>query len=261
MRRYILLLSGMAALVAVTAVGIAAAAGGEGPVTVRVGSLELTSNVDFNPKVGSRTKQTPLEITTAGEIREVDGSHPPAVRELIFEVDKEAEFHTKGIPACRSGRLQATDTAAALKACKSSLIGEGTVVAQVAFAEQRPINITSQLLLFNGPEKDGKTTWYAHAYLSDPISAAVVTTVTISKINRGRFGSLIVVKIPQVAGGAGSGVSYDLEIFKFVKGGNQQINPISGRCADGKGKFHLTAKFENGSKVEAEVLRTCTAKD
>jgi hypothetical protein len=126
----------------------------------------------------SKTRQTPIEITSAGEVRKADGGHPPAARELFLEADRDGEVHTKGIPTCSSGRLQATDTATALKACGPALIGEGKVMAQVAFAEQRPIDVSSKLLLFNGGEKGGRTTWFAHAYFSDPISGAIVTTVT-----------------------------------------------------------------------------------
>lgn len=100
--------------------------------------MELTADGGFSPKTLSRTKQTPIAIKASGKVRMQDGSHPPAIREIIIETDKNGEAHTKGIPVCRSGRLQATDTAAALKACRRSLIGEGTAVAQVAFAEQRP---------------------------------------------------------------------------------------------------------------------------
>jgi hypothetical protein len=255
-----MLVVAMGALLAVAAVGIAGAAGGEGPVTVKVGSLELTSDINFSPKVGSKTKQTPLLITNSGSVREIDGSHPPAVREIFLEADKSGEVHTKGIAVCRSGQLQATDTTAALKACKPALIGEGTAVAQVAFAEQNPIDVKSKLLLFNGGEKGGKTTWFAHIYLSNPVSAAIVTTVTITKIHRGRFGTLAAIKIPQIAGGAGSGISFTLKIFKFVKGiGGKQVNPISAKCADGKAKFHIAAKFEDGTRAEAEIIRACTA--
>jgi hypothetical protein len=260
MRKYLFLLLSLGALVAVTAVGIAAAAGGEGPVTVKVGNLELTSYVSFSPKVGSKTKQTPLTITNQGSVREADGSHPPAARELLLEADKHGEVHTKGIPTCKSGRLQATDTSAALKACGPALIGEGTVVAEVAFAEQRPLDIPSKLLLFNGGEKGGKTVWYAHAYLSNPVSAAIVTTVTITKIHKGRFGTLVVAKIPQIAGGAGSGISFKLNIFKFVKVGDKKLNPISGRCGDGKVKFHVAVNFEDGTRAETELISACTAK-
>jgi hypothetical protein len=260
MRRHLMLVLAMGALVAVAVAGVAVAAGGETPVTVRVGNLELTANGGFSPTALSKTKQTPIAVKASGEVAEIGGGQPPAIREVLVEADKNGEAHTKGIPTCKSGQLEATDTAAALKACKSALIGEGTAVAQVAFAEQKPIDVSSKLLLFNGGEKGGKEIWYGHVYFSSPVSGAIVTTVTITKIHHGRFGTLGVIKIPQIAGGAGSGISFELEIFKSVKVGGKTYNPISAKCADGKLKVHLQGKFEDGTKAETEIIRACTAK-
>jgi hypothetical protein len=259
MRRYVTLALAMVALVAVAAVGTAGAAGGEGPVTVRVGEMVLTADGGFVPKALSKTHQTPIAVKASGEVQMEDGGHPPAIREIIVETDKNGEAHTQGIPTCNSGQLQATDTAAALKACRPALIGEGTAVAQVAFAEQKPIDVSSKLLLFNGGEKGGKTTWYAHAYFANPISGAIVTTATITRIHHGRFGTLGVIKIPQIAGGAGSGISFSLEIFKSVRVGGKTHNPISAKCADGKLKVHIEGNFESGTKAETEIIRACTS--
>jgi hypothetical protein len=256
MRKYVALVMAVGALLAVAAVGIAGAAGGETPVTVKVGNLEVTANGGFSPTAISKTKQTPIELKASGEVKEADNSHPPAVRELIIEGDKNAEVHVKGIPTCKSGQIQATDTAAAEKACKSAIIGEGTTTAQVAFAEQKPINVNAKLLLFNGGEKGGKITWFAHAYFSNPISGAIVTTVTITKHKNGRFGTLAVAKIPQITGGSGSIISFNLKIKKSVAG----VNPISAKCSDGKLKVHVAAKFEDGTKAETEIIRACTGK-
>jgi hypothetical protein len=244
------------ALLAVAAVGIAGAAGGETPVTVKVGNLELTANGGFSPTTISKTKQTPIELKASGEVKEADGSHPPAVRELLIEGDKNAEIHVKGIPVCKSGEIQATDTATALKNCGSALIGEGVTTAQVAFAEQKPVNVNAKLLLFNGGEKGGKITWYAHAFFSQPISGAIVTTVTITKHKHGRFGTLAVAKVPQITGGSGSIISFNLKIKRKVAG----VNPISAKCSDGKLKVHVQAKFEDGTKAETEIIRACTGK-
>ncbi len=241
---------------ALAVAGAALAAGGETPVTVKVGNLELTANGGFTPTGLSKTKQTPIELEASGEVKEADGSHPPAVREILIEGDKNAEVHVKGIPTCSSGQLQATDTTAALKACKPALIGEGQTTAQVAFAEQKPIDVPSKLLLFNGGEKGGKITWYVHAYFSNPISGAIVTTVTITKHPHGAFGTLAVAKIPQITGGTGSIISFNLKIKKSVAG----VNPISAKCVGGKLKVHVQAKFEDGTKAETEVIRACTAK-
>src|SRR6201996_4536459 len=158
MRKHVLIVLALGALIAVSAVGIATAAGGETPVTVKVGNLELTANGGFSPTALSKTKQTPITLKASGEVKETDGSHPPAAREVIIEADKNGEVHLKGIPACKSGQLQATETTAALKACKSSLIGEGEAIAQAAFAEQRPIDVKSKVLVFSGGESGGKAT-------------------------------------------------------------------------------------------------------
>jgi hypothetical protein len=256
LRKRIALIGALGVVAMLAIVGVSLAAGGETPVTVKVGNLELTANGGFTPTAISKTKQTPIELKAAGEVKEADGSHPPAVREIIIEGDKNAEVHVKGIPSCSSGKLQATTTEAALAACKPALIGEGQTTAQVAFAEQKPLDIPSKLLLFNGGEKGGKITWYVHAYFSNPISGAIVTTVTITKHPHGAFGTLAVAKIPQITGGSGSIVSFNLNIKKSVKG----INPVSAKCVGGKLKVHVEAKFEDGTKAETEVIRACTAK-
>jgi hypothetical protein len=260
LRRRIALIGAGCVLAMLAIVGISTAAGGETPVTVKVGELELTANGGFNPTALSKTKQTPIELKASGEVKEADGSHPPAAREIIIEGDKNAEVHVKGIPTCKSAQLQATDTTSALAACKSALIGEGETTAQVAFAEQKPINVPSKLLLFNGGEKGGKITWFVHAYFSQPISGAIVTTVTITKHPHGRFGTLAVAKVPQIVGGSGSIISFNLNIKKSVKVGGKTFNPISAKCTDGKLKVHVQAKFEDGTKAETEVVRACTPK-
>ncbi|MBS1887837.1 MAG: hypothetical protein JSU06_11685 [Actinobacteria bacterium] len=256
MRKHVLMVLALGALIAVSVVGIATAAGGETPVTVKVGNLELTANGGFSPKALSKTKQTPIAFKASGEIKEADGSHPPAVREVIIEADKAGEVHLKGIPTCKLGQLQATDTAAAEKACKSALIGSGQATAEVALAEQRPINVNSKILVFSGGESGGKATLYIHAFFSNPISGAIVTTVTISKIHKGRYGTLAVAKIPQLVGGSGSITKFNLEIMKSVAG----KNPISSKCEDGKLKVHVLGKFEDGTQAQTEIIRACTPK-
>jgi hypothetical protein len=256
MRKHVLIVLALGALVAVSAVGIATAAGGEAPVSVTVGNLKLTANGGFSPKALSKTKQTPIELKASGEVATVDGSPPPAVREVILEADKAGEVHTKGIPTCKMGKLLATETAAAKKACGSALIGTGEATAEVAFAEQKPIFVNSQILVFNGGESGGKTTFYIHAYFSNPVSGAIVTTVTIKKHKNGRFGTLAVAKIPQILGGNGAITKFNLSIKKNVAG----KNPISSKCEDGKLKVHVEGKFEDGTKAEEEIIRTCTPK-
>ncbi|HVV89570.1 MAG TPA: hypothetical protein VHB53_03660, partial [Solirubrobacterales bacterium] len=78
----------------------------------------------------------------------------------------------------------------ALTVRRRTMFVTGRTTAQVAFAEQRPIDVPSKLLVFNGGDRGGKVKLFIHAYFSSPISGAIVTTVTFKKIHHGRYGRL-----------------------------------------------------------------------
>lgn len=250
MRKHLMLTMALAALIAVSVVGIASA--GNKPVTVQAGNLELTFNGGFTPSKLSKKKLTPIKLNASGKIKTVDGTHPPALKEFILETDKNGAVNVKGLPVCKSGKLQATDTNAAEKACGKALIGTGTTTAQVEFAESSPINVNSKLLVFNGGFKGGTTTLYIHAYFSAPVSGAIVTTVKIKKEHRGRYGLKSVALIPKIAGGYGSVTSFNLSITK--KG------VLTAKCPDGKLQAFGTAKFSDGTSASAGIIRPCTGK-
>ena len=86
------------------------------------------------------------------------------------------------MPTCKAGKIEATTTTSAEKACKTAIIGKGTTDVEVLFPESAPIQIKSKLIAFNGGISGGKTTLLIHAYLSNPIAAAIVTTVKVSRL-------------------------------------------------------------------------------
>ncbi|MBS1878928.1 MAG: hypothetical protein JST31_05410 [Actinobacteria bacterium] len=259
MRKLLTLSAAVCALVALTAVGLASAAG-EGPVTVQVGNLVFTANGGFTPKALSKTKQTPITLTASGSIATADGTHPPALKEVVLETDKNGEVNVKGIPTCTSGKLQSRDTKAVEAACGSAIIGEGQTTVQVLFPEQKPFNVNSKLLVVNGGFKGGTTTLYIHAYFNAPITGAIVTTVKIKKHPHGRFGLKSVATIPKIANGAGSVTSFSLKINKGIKRNGKVFNPLTAKCTDGKLQVHVLAKFASGPAAATEIIRACTPK-
>jgi hypothetical protein len=260
MRRYVLLL-GLATLLVVGAAGIADAAGGEGPISILMPETELSVNDGFIPKALSKSEPTPVSFLASGEIKELDGSHPPALRELTMEFEKTIGFHVDGIPACPRRLLgETTETAAARKACRSALIGEGEVIVQVAYPETEMPVLHSKLLVFKGGESDGTTTLLIHAYLANPISSAIVVPVTVAKHRSGPFGTRAIAKVPQIAGGGGSITGFDLRIFRSVGVAGGRVNPISASCPEGKLRVLSLGTFEDGTKMQTEVIRACTAK-
>jgi hypothetical protein len=249
MRKFLMLTMALGALIAVTVAGLASAAG-EKPVTVEAGNLIFTFNGGFSPSKLPKNKLAPITLTAAGKIATKDGTHPPALKETIVETDKNGAINVKGIPVCKAGQLQSRDTKSAEKACPKAIIGTGQTTAEVAFPEQKPINVNSKLIVFNGGFSGGTTTLYIHAYFAAPVSGAIVTTLKIKKHPHGRYGLKTVATIPKIAGGSGSVTSFNLKINR--KG------VLTAKCPDGKLQAHATAVFSDGTKASATIIRTCT---
>jgi hypothetical protein len=249
MRKHLVITMALGALIAVAVAGIATA---EKPVKVRAGNLELTFNGGFTPKTLSKTKLTPISLNVEADIKTVDGTHPPALKEFNVETDKNGAINVKGLPVCTASKLQSQDTKHAEAICKSAIIGSGQATAEIAFPEQAPIPAKSKIIAFNGGFKGGVTTFFVHAYLTVPTPAAIVTTVKVKKIHNGRYGLEAKSSIPKIAGGSGSVTHFNLAINK--KG------VLSAKCPDGKLQAHGTAVFSDGTRASAEIIRTCTGK-
>jgi hypothetical protein len=259
MRKYLILTTAAVAVIALTAVGIATAANNK-PVTVRSGNLELTVNGGFTPTTLPKSKLAPISFFASGKIATVDGSHPPALKEFLVEADKNSGVQTKGFPTCTSGKLQSQDTSHAEAICKDAIIGTGATDIEVAFPESKVVPAHSKLLVFNGGTSGGTTTFYIHAYITVPVPSAVVTTVKIKKIHKGRYGYLAIGSIPKIAGGSGSVTSFSLTINKKYTYKGKKMSILSAKCPDGKLQANGTAVFADGTRASAGVVRTCTGK-
>jgi hypothetical protein len=255
MRKYLLITTALAALIALTLSATTATG-----TTVRVGNLIVTGEGTFLPKALSRTTPTPVSLNISGKVRTVDGAQPPAARKIVIEGDKNIAFTTKGYPTCKAGELQASDTKTVEAACGDAILGKGSTTISVAFPEQKPIPAKSPLLLFNGGEKGGVTTLFVHAYLTQPITTAVVTTVKVQRIKNGRYGIKSVASIPVIAGGAGSVTDFNLLVNKKFTYKGKKVSVLTAKCTDGKLQNTAEAIFDDGTKATTEVTSICTPK-
>ena len=254
MRKRLITTLALAAALAVAVAGIATA---EKPTIVQVGNLKITLNGSFTPKALPKSgKPAPITLNVSGAIQTVDGTHPPALKEVVVETDKNGSIDTKGLPTCTAGKLQAQDSTAAKKICEKAIIGKGKTVVQVEFPEQAPFDANSELLAFNGGTSGGKTTILIHAYLSSPVSAAVVTTVKISKIHNGRYGTKSVASVPKIAGGYGSVKSFSLTFDR----GYKNTPYLFANCPDGHLNAKATSVFADGTRLTGTFTRTCSPK-
>ncbi len=254
MRKNVLVAFALSAVLALSGAAVAAATS----TTVHAGNLVLTFGSSVAPKKLPRKKLAPIALNVSGKVKTTDGTHPSAFREAVVEIDKNGEVDTRGVPVCKGSKLQATDTKAAKKACGSALVGHGSAHVDIAFPEQPSIRVASPLLIFNGGTKRGKTTMYIHSFITVPVPAAIVTTLTIKKIHKGRFGYQTVAKVPQIVGGSGSAVDFRFTIAKkFFRFKHRKHSLLSAKCPDGHFKAKvLKALFRNEAQVAGAPSRT-----
>jgi hypothetical protein len=244
------------------ALALAAIAAAEAPTTVRAGNLILTINGGVTPKALPKNELAPITLNVSGKIASADGSHPPALKEAVVDTDKNGTVDALGVPVCKQGQIEATTSAQAEKACKAAIVGLGTTDVEVLFPESNPIAIKSKLLAFNGGTKGGTTTIYIHAYLTSPVTTAIVTTVKITKEHKGPYGTRSIATVPKIAGGAGSVTAFSLTFAKKLFAYKGRMHGyLLAKCPTGKFVAQAEAKFAGGTKIgPAQIVRACTPK-
>jgi len=220
--------------------------------------LEVILNGDISPTKLPKSKLAPLRFKTEGAINRLDAQHVQPAKEVIVETDKNGTINAKGLPVCKVSKLVATTTAAALKACKPALVGEGKTDVEVEFAESPKFIAKSKLLAFNAGVKGGVTTILIHAFLKSPVSAAVITTVKVTKVHNGPYGTRGVATIPVIAGGAGSAKEFELEFFRMFTYKGKPQSYLLAKCPSGKLQAHAELVFSDGHKLGGALSRPCT---
>jgi hypothetical protein len=256
MRRQLGLALATATAVALGVAGIALAT--DPPIVVRAGNMVLRLNGGVTPEALPKHEFVPMGFHASGSFSTVDGTHPPALKEAVFDSDKDIVVNVEGLPACRVAELTARDTEHAEAVCGGAILGKGSATVEVAFPEQAPFDATGPLILFNGGERGGVVTLLAYTYVSVPAPTAVITTATLTRERKGPYGLHSVVKIPLIAGGAGSIVRANLSARRVYTYEGERRSVLSGRCPDGRVRARGTFEFRDGSSVSGTLVRDCT---
>ena len=101
-------------------------------------------------------------------------------------------------------------------------------------------------------------TLLAYTYVSVPAPTAVVTTARLTRERKGVYGLHSVVKVPRIAGGAGSIVRANLSARRVYTYKGERRSVLSGRCPDGRIYARGTFFFRDGSQISGNLVRTCT---
>ncbi len=222
--------------------------------------LEVAMDAGFKPTKLPKKKLAPIHLSVEGTIGMSDGSNPPPLQELVFEIDRNGALDAQGLPVCGLKKIKGATTSQTLKACRPALVGEGKTNVEVAYPEQSPLLPWSKLLVFNGGVKGGVRTIYIHSYLVAPVSAPLVMTARVSKILKGRFGTKLTISIPPIAKGSGFVRKFQLNLFRLFSYRDRKRSFVKARCFDGKLLARATLIFREGPPVTGTFLLPCTAK-
>ena len=143
-------------------------AGAAQALKLRIGDIVIVANGGFSPTTLPKHENAPIKLYGSARFSTVDGSRPSPLRRLVLEFDKHGELETRGLPKCTQAKLVATTTEQARKLCPGSIVGKGFGTAVVELPEQRPIEASSALTLFNGPLIHGNPSVIGHAHLDYP---------------------------------------------------------------------------------------------
>jgi hypothetical protein len=239
--------------IAIAAASAVAVAGGDSPIVVRSGNVILTVDGNTSPKALPSHGLAPISFHASGKIATADGTHPPALREVVLDTGKVAMIEADLFPTCKLGELEATTTQEAERRCGDAIIGRGRVEGEVAFPESNPFPANGPLVLFNGGRQGGKYLLYIHAYVAVPAPTAVISRSVTTRIHRGEYRLHSVTRVPIVAGGAGSVTGFRLNISR--KG------YLKANCDNGHFSAYINAKFADETRLEGSFQRPCTPID
>jgi hypothetical protein len=226
-------------------------------------NIRIDFSGGFSPHTLPREAPAPVTIELDSSISSVDGSQPPALRNLEIALNSRGRLTTRGLPSCTTAVLQSTTTETALQRCRDALVGHGTFAAALD-STQAQIPARGKILAFNG-SRGGRPEVLLHLYGSVPVQATFVLPLKIERRQKGQLGTVLATKIPVLAGGLGSITAVKLKIGRRYSSDGQRRSFLSASCSAPAG-FELvpsfpfargTFHFADGTRMVTPLNREC----
>jgi hypothetical protein len=220
-------------------------------------------DAEFSPHSLPRQTPAPIEVTIKGAVATTDGSHPPPLKVLEIELNRNGRLYTKGLPSCSPSRLQSTSTAEAKSRCGSALVGRGSFRAEVELGTNNPVAANGEVLAFNGRLK-GKPALLLHFFGGAPVHFTLVVPLAIGHRRDGEFGTVLRTRIPRLANGFGSITQIELSLGRRWRFAGKARSYLSAACSAPSGfpevpftfaraKF----RFEGHSEISSTLEKVC----
>lgn len=169
MKRSAVLIAFAVALLLAVASASAVVNGGHGVIAKFDGGI--------HPSSLPRDIPAPVSVHVGGGIKRAPGAVDalPQLRRIKVAINRQGQIFDRGLPICRAVKIQPSTPAAARRICGDALVGSGSVAVQVRIPSQTPFMVPARLLVFNGPDRDGRKLIFAQAYARSPPGAFILT--------------------------------------------------------------------------------------
>jgi hypothetical protein len=244
------------AIIVVGLAGLVAAAGAYA-LTATVGNSRISATASVLPRELPEHRNAPVKLTSITRVSTLDGSLPPALTRLEFQLDKHGSVDTRGLPVCTMAKLAETTPAEARRRCAGALVGKGTGKARVQLPGQAPTQISSPLSFFNAPPVDGRPTLIAHGYETIPTPKTLLVPIVIERVSHGRYGYRVRIEMPEIAGGYGSAILAEATIGRTFRRAGKTVGYVNARCEGGRLQVDGRAHFANGDLFPATLSSAC----
>jgi hypothetical protein len=218
-------------------------------VTIPLPSFQLIFEGRLKPADLPAREAVPVALNSSWRIESTETRYspvPPVLRKVQLEGDRHLRLTTRGIPAC--GRRDLPKIPPPSERCADALVGRGEVVVEFHYPENRPIEVISELAVYNGGVRNGVTKLWVYSYVNPPLDRAIVVPVKVRKVKRDRYGWEAVASVPVLGEGYGSVLSFNLTLQKRV---------LSARCPRGSLGARLTTSFSEETVVSGSLIRSC----
>lgn len=226
------------------------------------GDLFVSFSGGLTPGALPRDVLSPIAVRVAGGVRTLSGQEPPALRQIVIELNRAGHLDTRGLPTCRRGEVKALTSVRALATCDSALVGEGSFAAGTAFPEQSTFPSSGRILAFNAIV-GGKTAILAQIFGRHPVPTSRVIVFHIDK-GKGPYGTVLRGSLPESINPHGYVEYISLHLHRTYTYHGRRHSYLSAACGAPAG-FSVAAfpfarasmAFADGQLLSTTLTRTC----
>jgi hypothetical protein len=230
------------------------------------GDLFVKFDGSIEPKALPRHHRASIEVNVAGTVKTLSGEKPPALRQIVIEINRGGTLDTRGLAVCRQSQLNATSSKQALGACGKALVGTGRYDAVTAFPEQGGFPASGRILAFNA-RVGGRRAILAHVYGTDPVPISRVIVFRI-RHGAGTFATVFSGDLPPALNRDGYVKQISLNLHRTYTFRGQKHSYLGAACAAPPGlsvavfPFARTSMtFSDGRTLSSTLIRTCRVRD